>query len=193
MTATFNYTHADLVRMIGTENVLDGDVTVTDGGPEPGTTVFGRDPAMSLIILRGKEEAQPYVAHITFCQSPLPRSCRWHTSSGPNEIGFGTSLKTLERINGGPFRLYGFGWDYSGVTSSWSGGSLEHLPTDCPRLRMSVNARLQPGASKERQAYNKMQGEQEHWSSDPVMQVVNPVVYRFNVDFEGFNCGKEGQ
>src|SRR4029077_12172223 len=46
----------------------------------------------------------------------------WRTVYG---ISLGTSLKRRERLNRKPFRLAGFGWDYSGTVISWSHGALE--------------------------------------------------------------------
>lgn len=47
----------------------------------------------------------------------------WATANG---ITIGTTLKEVERINGRPFELYGFGWDYGGYVSNWNGGTLEN-------------------------------------------------------------------
>lgn len=39
----------------------------------------------------------------------------------------GTSLKELQRLNGKPFRLFGFSWDYGGLVESWQKGRLVGL------------------------------------------------------------------
>ena len=184
-------THADLVRMFGASNVTDGNVTVTDAGPEPGSIVFQRDPTKSLTILWNKDKPQPHISYVIVCQSPLPKSCRWHTPMGPYEIAFGTTLKILERINGRPFRLYGFGWDYGGLISFWNDGRLERLRTACPTLGIRVAASAVGPSGKESQAYKKMSGDREYWSSDPAMQVLDPIVDHLYVTFEGPSCGEK--
>ena len=45
----------------------------------------------------------------------------WKTQSG---IGMGSSLEDLEDVNGGPFKFYGFEWDYAGTTNEWQDGKI---------------------------------------------------------------------
>ena len=46
----------------------------------------------------------------------------WKTDKG---ITLGTSIEELQRINGKPFMLSGFGWDYGGRVTDWQGGALD--------------------------------------------------------------------
>ncbi|MEO0732702.1 MAG: hypothetical protein AAFZ52_07705 [Bacteroidota bacterium] len=41
-------------------------------------------------------------------------------------LKIGNTLAELEKINGGPFTLAGFGWDYGGYVRDWQGGKLAH-------------------------------------------------------------------
>jgi hypothetical protein len=34
------------------------------------------------------------------------------------------TLAEIEKINGKPFKLYGFEWDFGGRSSNWQGGEL---------------------------------------------------------------------
>lgn len=45
----------------------------------------------------------------------------WKTTSG---LTIGSTLADVERLNGKPFRLSGFGWDYGGMVIDWQGGKL---------------------------------------------------------------------
>ncbi|MDH3651474.1 MAG: hypothetical protein OEQ53_17460, partial [Saprospiraceae bacterium] len=45
----------------------------------------------------------------------------WKTDLG---VGIGSSLKNVESINGKPFLVSGFGWDYAGTTFDWKRGSI---------------------------------------------------------------------
>ena len=91
-----------------------------------------------------------------------------------------TSLKDLERRNGRPFKLMGFGWDYSGTVSSWDGGNLAVLTKGPGRLIL----RLMPDeAGINSEEYRTVLGEGEFLSSHPAMQKLNPVVYAMNQEF----------
>ncbi|UYV15173.1 hypothetical protein [Porphyrobacter sp. ULC335] len=46
-------------------------------------------------------------------------------------VGHGTTRAELERLNGGPFEFYGFGWDYGGQVSDWNGGALGDIEGGC--------------------------------------------------------------
>ena len=49
----------------------------------------------------------------------------WHMAG--TGIGVGSSLRELERVNGRPFKISGFDWDYGGYVYDWNGGALENL------------------------------------------------------------------
>lgn len=49
----------------------------------------------------------------------------WKSTAG---VSVGTTLRELEALNGKPFYLLGFGWDYGGTVVDWDGGKLDgHL------------------------------------------------------------------
>lgn len=43
----------------------------------------------------------------------------------------GTTLEQVEHLNGRPFQLYGFGWDYGGTVFDWNGGALDTIEGGC--------------------------------------------------------------
>ena len=49
------------------------------------------------------------------------RRARWHTRNG---IRIGTTAVALAKLNGRPFSVTGFGWDYPGRVINWRGGKL---------------------------------------------------------------------
>lgn len=175
---TSKTTRVDLAGIFGSKNVVDQDVTVGDEGPMPGTVVHGRHPAESLVIIWHEDR---FLASIFFCFPQPPtgirqESCRWHTQEG---ISFGTSLKQLEKLNGRPFKLLGFGWDEKGTVLSWEGGDLEHaLQGRCGELSLHVV----PEESRE-----ALRGDRLFTSDIAGMQVLNPRVRRMNVGFH--ECG----
>ena len=46
---------------------------------------------------------------------------RWKTAEG---ITIGTPIEEVQRLNGKPFLIYGFEWDYGGMVKSWNEGKL---------------------------------------------------------------------
>jgi hypothetical protein len=63
----------------------------------------------------------------TLASATIAEGSRW-TVDG---IGPGTGLAALVAANGGPFRFYGFGWDYGGLVSDWRGGALGKRSDGC--------------------------------------------------------------
>ncbi len=53
---------------------------------------------------------------------------QWRTTHG---IRRGMTLAEIEALNGRPFKLYGFGFDYGGTTLDWNGGSLDKQAGGC--------------------------------------------------------------
>jgi len=109
-----------LVSLIGPTAVRSERVVVAEGEDTPGTILFPQDSAQSVIIIWRDTVARRFPGRI----ETRGRSTLWHTQDG---ITVGTAAATLEQLNGGPFHLAGFGWDYSGVFRDWAGGRLDSL------------------------------------------------------------------
>jgi hypothetical protein len=100
---------------------------------------------------------------------------KWQVGRG---ISLGTSLQELERLNGRPFTLAGFGWDYAGVITDWEGGALDTALT-------GIKLYLDPGPTQyESAAYSQVLGDRDYSSALPAMQQLNPRVAQIFVDFE---------
>src|SRR5690242_3166397 len=110
-------TREELVRVYGKANVVDRDIDIGEGETQPGTVVFPNDPKRSVEILwrDSEKKTQPSSAQIH------GEASLW---KAPRGSSLGTSLKQLEQLNGRPFQMAGFGWDYSGTVMSWENGSL---------------------------------------------------------------------
>lgn len=165
-------TEQDLHRIFGAAAVKSVSVEVGEGFQEPGTVVFDGDVNRVLQIL-WTESAPKVPSTIRVC-TVAATACRWHSASG---VTMHTDLKTLEKVNGRPFPMSGFGWDYSGTVTEWGGGKL-----DSARGRLLV--RLQEDDKKlTRKEINSVQGDKGFSSADPVMQKMNPRVYEMILDF----------
>jgi len=177
-------TRADLVRFFGAKRVDDDYVsTGRDTEPEVGTIVNGDDPGAELHILWNEDKPEPHVAFVAICPgaADVSAGCRWHTAEG---ITIGTTLKALEKLNAGPFKLMGMGSDRGGVVVSFSGGRLERLRP----LRGCIGLQLEEGAGEptpERAAWlDQIEADREFLSSHPAMQRINPNVQWMTFSFE---------
>jgi hypothetical protein len=167
-------TREDLVRRYGAKNVVDQDVVDSSGFMVHVTIIFSRDPQRCLEILwRDDKETAP--SFITIRGGPT----RWHAL---HNISLGVSLKQLEQLNGRPFQLAGFGWDYDGTITSWENGSLAAdldgghgriLIRLCPPLRKDVSQK----------EFEEVTGSESFLSSHPVMQRLNPRAYEMVWEF----------
>src|ERR1035438_8018997 len=105
-------------------------------------------------------------------------SCQWHTSDG---ITFGTTLQRLEQLNGRPFVLAGFGWDYSGTVLNWNSGGLNNKLQSKGRLLLRLDSQSLVSLTKEQIA--SVMGDKDIPSSFPVMQKLNPRIYAMDFEF----------
>lgn len=95
-------------------------IYVGEGISELGTMLFPDDSSRQLAIVWQDTvgRAQPAYVYV-----PGPNST-WRLFPG---VGIGTDLKTLEVLNGRPFEISGFAWDYSGTTGSSQTSAMQQL------------------------------------------------------------------
>jgi hypothetical protein len=161
---------AALAMRFGAPNVVDGDVYVGEGQYESGTVLFPAIPEQRAEILWKDSAARRLPATVRIHED---RS-RWTTPEG---VSIGTRLKEVERVNRRPFRLTGFGWDYGGTTTDWSGGRLDQADAPCVLwLRFSL------GPVSGRTA-GQIMGERRYSSGHPAMQTLNPSVWQMGLRF----------
>ncbi len=92
---------------------------------------------------------------------------KWKTKG---RIAIGTTLKNFEQLNGGPFSLTGFDWDYGGGVSSY--GFYSTMPKS---LQQNLTIRFSPRLNGSSQSYS-VTGDTEFKSTHPEMQFLNPVI-----------------
>jgi hypothetical protein len=170
-------TEAGLRARFGPQNVTNGSVTDPNGAEgdrTEGTLLFAEDAEARLEISWKDSVGKRQPASIR----TLTTRRRWRTSSG---IALGTDLKTVEKLNGRPFRLAGMKFDLAGTVVSWNGGRLEAQDsTDCHvGMRLRVEASGSRSAALERQ----VRGDKTFSSGHPAMQALNPTVYELFMSF----------
>jgi hypothetical protein len=172
-------TKKELILHYGVKNIVDDNIPIGEGDEEPGTVVFPKDPARKLEILwyDPNNQSLPKAIFISGIKS------KWHLENG---ITLGTTLLELEKLNGKPFVLTGFGWDYSGTIIEWKNGNLKKILGD---LRPPENRKvlLRLGQNNENLVTKKesrsVGSDRPFSSGHPVMQKLNPAVYEIEIEF----------
>lgn len=150
---------ADLARIYGAGNVRYDKVHLAEGEYRSGAYIY-RGTANELQVgftADGKK--------IEFIRIP---GNGWKTKDG---IRVGTTLAELERINGGPFKFYGFGWDNGGAVMS--GGML-------PR---GIVITLAPTRNRESRQAQRVMGDSVFSSRHPALKSLGVVVSGIAVTF----------
>jgi hypothetical protein len=154
---------SDLVRRLGAGNVRADTVWLPEGMFAIGTALYPGDSARRVDITWSDTMARARPEFIR-----VSRGSGWRIAPG---AGIGTSLEELEALNGGPFEMTGFGWDYAGTVIGWSGGRLDSLWSD------RVIVRLAPADDAPAELEGQVLGDRDYPSEHPAMQSLNPTVY----------------
>jgi hypothetical protein len=169
VTATIS--EADLTMHYGSAAVKPTRIELGEGETTPGTVLFPDDSSRRAEIVWQDTTSRSRPARLIL----RGRHSAWKVGPG---ISLGTSLKELERINGRPFTLAGFGWDYAGVVTEWGGGTLDSGLA-------GVKLYLDPGPEQYESApYSQVLGDRDYSSSLAPMQQLNPRVAQIFVDFQ---------
>lgn len=108
-------TQASLKKSYGSRAAPDEEHILDEqGAGTEGWILYSKDPNRRVEIVLSPEHT-PKEAWLK------GRVSKFKTKEG---LTLGMTLKELEALNGKPFELLGFGWDYGGFVSSWSGGKL---------------------------------------------------------------------
>jgi hypothetical protein len=154
--------HAKLVAAFGRNNVVSQKVQDAEGETPVASVVFPKDPRKRADFIWTNQEQR---------REPRVRinGSGWRT---PHGIAVGATLKDVERLNGKPFQLSGFGWDVGGRTTSWNKGALDKpLPGGC-RLHVDFAA----DSKAPDKLVDKVTGDKTFNSNDPAMAAVKPTV-----------------
>jgi hypothetical protein len=126
--------HLQLATVFGSENVTFTDVDGPEGTRIPGSVLFPKDPKRRLEVIwndaAGRRDTQVI---------DINGQSAW---TGPKGLKLGMPLAAVEKLNGRPFRLTGFGGDNAGSVLGWNDGALAKLPGDC-----AIGMRFAPDAS----------------------------------------------
>src|SRR5262245_35422460 len=159
---------ATTLRIAFRDHVRAENIDIGEGEEAPGAVVYPDNPRQTVFVIWKDGAGRRYPLSVEIRQQS-----QQVTYGG---IGIGTTLKALERLNGRPFELAGFDWDYSGTVISWLGGRLESVGHSTCDLKV----RVKPGppiGNEQRAAIEATIGDGLFKSSDRNMQLLNPTVY----------------
>ena len=159
--------HARIVKMFGAANVEYTKIDGAEGETMMATVIFGKDAKRRLEIVWKDEKARknPFVM-------AKGKDSEWKTEDG---IGGGASVEEIEKQNGKPFKLSGFGWDFGGNVTNLNGGALAKRNGGC-----FLGITFDPG-DVANPALDKVSGDTEFSSSDRNIRAVKPVVSQITI------------
>lgn len=171
-----NSSEASLIALLGAENVVRDSVYIGEGYYEKGTTLFKGTPDEARILWKDTVNyANPRNVMI---RSAEGKPNQWLVDSG---VRMGMTLKEVEKINGKPFKVAGFGWDYGGFVTDWQRGKLAGK-NEVENLVIRFYYNIED--DKLGTIADKVQGEGPFLSSHPAMQQLNPKVVEITIGFE---------
>lgn len=169
----------ELIKIFGSTNVRQAAIDVGEGETQPGTIIFPNDPRKRASILWRDATTRQEPESISISS----KNTLWKTDKG---ITIGTPLTTIEELNGRPFVMTGFGWDYSGTVVHSNGGRMTELGTASGEeiKDRTLLLRLEPATALLKTAeYNTVLGDGTFLSDNPAMRKLNPRVYIIIVEF----------
>lgn len=147
---------ARLIEIYGADNVWTGTVPGPEGTKMLATEVFRDSPKKRLQFVWWDEESRKDPSYIELGAK----------MSTPGGVRAGMSVAAVEALNGEPFKLSGFGWDYGG-SAGFDSGNLADLPGDC-LLSLSFSPTDYPAGHD----YDSITGDIEVQSDNPLLETV---------------------
>ncbi len=152
--------------IFGQGNVVTAtDVLQPDGSLGAGSVLLPGDPKLRVAVAWA--DAFGYTGPI---RANFTEETAWSVAG----IGIGAGISDLEKANGGPFKLVGFGGTGGGVVSDWQGGALANLAGGC---RLTVQLAISALAPASAQA--KVVGPRTFLSTDRNVRALKPTVGKF--------------
>jgi hypothetical protein len=156
-------THLKLAVKYDSRNIVYTDVDGPDGSKIKASVLYPNDPKKRLEVLWNNDAARSDTSVIA-----ITGNSQW---TAPKGVKLGMTLAALEKLNGRPFKLNGFGPDGSASIAGWEGGALGALPGGC-----KVGGRLVIDTKASADARGAVEGDKELMSNDASLKAVKPTV-----------------
>ena len=161
-------THAKLTEAYGPKNVVFSKEDGAEGETYMATVLFPKKDSDRLIVT-WKDEKRHQNPDSLSVKSP---GNRWTL---PNGLRIGSKLAEVETINGKPFALSGFDWDYGGFVNDWKGGALGKGLGPC-----TIVVRFNPGEGAKADAAS---GDKTFSSNGAAMKTARPFVSEITLNW----------
>jgi uncharacterized protein (DUF1684 family) len=164
---------ASITGQFGVRNVRDETVPGPEGSEFPATVLFPSDEAKRLEIIWQDEASQSGIGDASINRE----GSVWALPGG---VKIGSSMADVEKANGKPFLVGGFGWDYGGYATEWNGGAFDaDAATGC---RISI--RFEPKQDAPEKELLAASGDGVKVSSaSPEARALEPRVTRISIGY----------
>ena len=162
-------TIASLSGVFGSGNVVKQLINGPEASTLEVTLVFPNNPDRRLVVLWNDDAARARPSAVI-----IEDGSAW---IGPGGIRLGSTLAEVEAINGAPFTILGFGWDYGG-SAGFQKGALSEVPGGC-----TLSLTFQIGEGAVGAEFDAIMGDTEFRSDNPLMQKAEPVVTQITIGY----------
>lgn len=163
-------TDVNIMADFGQANVGHAEVMQPNGSSAPGTILLPNEPKLRVDVAWA--DAIGYTMPL---RASFTDETRWSVAG----VAIGTSIADVEKANGRPFRMVGFGGNSGGVVTDWKGGRLANLTGPC---RLGVQFAISALAPDSAQA--RASGPKVFNSNDPAIRALTPTVGLFWVNYK---------
>jgi hypothetical protein len=161
--------HAKLQQAFGAPNVAIQKVDGAEGETFEASVLYRADPSRRLEVTWIDDKKRSGLS-----SASAKKPSTW---TGPEGIRIGMTLDEVAKLNGQPFRLNGFEWDYGGYVVDLK-GKLASLPGGC-----GLMLRFSPGMALDAKKHAGLIGEKKLSSSDAKLLGVKPVLVSWSIGY----------
>ena len=147
-----------LEETYGKENVVTGETPGPEGSTYIASTVFPNDPAKTMVFGWWDEEAHSGLGSVDLADADSVAG-----------LHAGMTVKEVEALNGEPFIMTGFWWDYGGY-ASFQSGKLASIEGGC---NLSVSFSPDDSIVTDGIDLDPISGDREVPSSEPLLEKLN--------------------
>jgi hypothetical protein len=162
--------HLKLAIKYDSRNITYGEVDGPDGSKINASIIYPNDPRRRLEVLWNNEAARTETQVIA-----INGRSQW---VAPKGLRLGLPLATVEKLNGKPFKLTGFGVDDGAAVIGWEGGALSTLPGGC-----KVGLRLIADKKAPEEARSAVGAGKEFLSNDANVRAMKPTVFEILIGY----------
>ncbi|MGV8853814.1 MAG: hypothetical protein ACOH2L_04150 [Devosia sp.] len=157
-----------LIETFGKDNVVTGMVPGAEGEDSLGTTVFPNDPNRKMVFGWWDEENRSYLSYVDLAPD----------QTTPTGARIGMSVAEIEALNGAPFTVGGFWWDYGGY-AAFDTGKLAYPDAGCGfNLRFDITADIPADVDA-----NAVAGEVTLPSAEPLLKQLDAHVVGISLGY----------